>query len=126
MNVQSRTFRVMRKILTLRTLFFYPSNFDVHIFPWLLRSPDEHNVFQKTLPNPGLPSAPQKNHQASNENNIVYSGYTTNLAPLAQSCIREHTRSLVRFAHSPARQTSPLAYIIAQLFELRLFDSLRS
>ena len=68
-------------------------------------------------------------------NNIVYCGFATNclarslrshhhpvssksaIYPLAPRYARHR---LIRFAHSP------LAYIIAQLFELRLFDSLRS
>ena len=40
----------------------------------------------------------------SNINNIVYCGYTINSRfRSSQSCIRQYTRSLIRFAHSPAR-----------------------
>ena len=52
-------------------------------------------------------------------NNKVYSGYTTNLTPLARSCIRSiPVRSFAALIHRLVcfQLTSPLAYIIAQLY----------
>ena len=44
--------------------------------------------------------------QSFSANNIVYSGFATNLAALAQLWIREYTPSLVRCAHSPSHSLS--------------------
>ena len=50
-----------------------------------------------------------KIHPILVENNKVYCGFAANCpaAPSTQQQIRQYTRSLVRFAHSPARSLTP-------------------